>query len=171
MPGDIILLHMGTINEDYMMDDSWNIKHDRQNVLLFCAIFCLFTSPWRSGKPKFWKIEKKIWSYYHFTHVHYKWQSYGVWYLKYGARRTKYFVILGHFWLFCPTNNAQNHIFEKMKKVPADIIILQMCTINDNYMMYGSWDMERDRRDILSFWSVICPFNPLKTQKIKILKK
>ena len=29
--------------------------------------------------------------------------------------------------------------FEKIKKkTPEDIIILQMCTINDNYMMYGS---------------------------------
>ena len=31
--------------------------------------------------------------------------------------------------------------------------------------------MEWDRQNILSFWTVFCPFNPLWTQKIKILKK
>ena len=34
-----------------------------------------------------------------------------------------------------------------MKKLPRDIIILQMCTINDNHMMYCSWDMERDQHN------------------------
>ena len=29
-----------------------------------------------------------------------------------------------------------------MKKTPEDIIILQMCNINDSHMMYGSWDMQ-----------------------------
>ena len=31
-----------------------------------------------------------------------------------------------------------------MKKEPGDIIILHMCIINDNHMMYGSRDMEHD---------------------------
>ena len=58
-----------------------------------------------------------------------------------------------------------------MKKQPGDIIILHMCTINDNHIMYGSWDMESDEQNFLSFWTIFCPFNPLTTQKIKILKK
>ena len=36
-----------------------------------------------------------------------------------------------------PPNNPKNQKFEKMKKPPGDIIILQMCVINDNHMMYG----------------------------------
>ena len=40
-------------------------------------------------------------------------------------------------------NNLKNQNFEKMKKTPGDII-LYMPIINDNYMMYGSCDMERD---------------------------
>ena len=31
-----------------------------------------------------------------------------------------------------------------MKKIPGDIIILNMCTKNYDHMMYDSWDMERD---------------------------
>ena len=37
-------------------------------------------------------------------------------------------------------------------------------------MMYGSWDIKQDRQNFLSFWTVFCPFTPLTTQKIKILK-
>ena len=58
-----------------------------------------------------------------------------------------------------------------LKKTPRDTIILHICTINDNYMLYGSWDMEHNRYDFLSFWNVFCPFTLLWTQKIKILKK
>ena len=31
--------------------------------------------------------------------------------------------------------------------------------------------MERHRQNLLSFWTVFCPFTPLTTQRIKILKK
>ena len=50
---------------------------------------------------------------------------------------------------------------------PEDIIILQMCTINDSYMMYGSWDNERDGQDFLSFWTSfpLLPSNNPKNQK------
>ena len=37
-----------------------------------------------------------------------------------------------------PPMDPENQNFEKMKKTPGDIIILQICTINDNYMIYGS---------------------------------
>ena len=39
---------------------------------------------------------------------------------------------------FYPTNNPENKISEKLKKSPGDIIILKMCTINENHIMYGS---------------------------------
>ena len=48
-------------------------------------------------------------------------------------------------------------------------MILHMCTINDNHMMYGSWNMEHDRQNALSFWTIFCTFVPLTTPKMKIL--
>ena len=39
---------------------------------------------------------------------------------------------------FARFSNLENQNFEKIKKMPVDVIILQMCTINDNHMMYGS---------------------------------
>ena len=50
-------------------------------------------------------------------------------------------------------------------------IILQMCTINDSHMIYGSWDMECNGQNFLSLWTIFCTFTPLTTQKIKIYKK
>ena len=80
------------------------------------------------------------------------------------------------FWtVFCPftPNNPENQNSEKMrkKKTPGDIIILHMCTINDNCIMYGSSDMECDRQNFLSFWTSFYTITPLTTRKIKILKK
>ena len=46
--------------------------------------------------------------------------------------------------------DPENQNFEKMKKAPGDIIILHKSTINDNHMMYGSWDMKRDWQMFLS---------------------
>ena len=46
------------------------------------------------------------------------------------------------FWtIFCPlysTNDPENQNFEKMKKKTPGDIILHMCIINGNHMMYGS---------------------------------
>ena len=58
-----------------------------------------------------------------------------------------------------------------LKKEPWDIIILNICTINDNHMMCGSWDMEHNRHNFLSFWTNFCPFTPLRAMKIKTFKK
>ena len=75
------------------------------------------------------------------------------------------FVLLGHLLPFYPSNDPENQSFEKMKKMPVDIIILDMCTINDDHMMYGSWDMECDRQNFLS-----CPFTPEQPVKSKFWK-
>ena len=47
-------------------------------------------------------------------------------------------VIFNHFLPIYPPKNTKNLNFEKMKNTPGDIIILHMCTINENHMMYGS---------------------------------
>ena len=192
-------------------------------------------------KIKIIKNEKNTWRYYHFTLVSHKWWLYVVWFLRYGAGQTDFFVILCHFlpiWLgkskfwkndkkyldiFCSFTpllnpkikiwknakcvlqmmiiwcmvpeilsttdrifchfrlffalltpyNPENQNFEKMKKIPGGIIILNMSAINENHMMYDSWDMEHDRQNFFSFWTIFCPFTPpspllLTTQRIKI---
>ena len=145
------------------MYGSWDMECDKHNFLPFY--------PSNNLKyQNFWNNEYNTQRYYHFTHVYCKWQSYDVWFLRYGVLQTESFVISNHFLHFYPLNNPKNENFEKTKTLPGDIIILHMCTINDNHMMYGSWDLEHDWWNFLSFWTLLCPFNPLTTRKIKILK-
>ena len=138
----------------------------------FCHFgpFFALLSPLQLEKSKFWKNEKDTWRYYNFTHDHHKWQSYDVWLLRYGACNGQNFL---SFWTsfspFTTLTTWKVKILKKWKKNPGDIIILQKCTINDNHMMYGSWDI--NRQNFLSFWTIFCPFISLTTQKIKILKK
>ena len=42
-PGDIIILHISTINDSHMIYGSWDTECDRHNFLSFWTIFCLFT--------------------------------------------------------------------------------------------------------------------------------
>ena len=125
-----------------------------QNLLSFWAIFCLLTllTTW---KIKFWKNEKNAQRYYHFTFVYHKWRSCDIWFLIYGAQRTEFFVI----WtILCPFTppNTENQNFEKMKKLPEDIIILHMCTINEKSYDVSFLRYEHERKkhlEISSFWS------------------
>ena len=45
---------------------------------------------------------------------------------------------LSLFFAVLPPKNLKNQNFENMKDTPGDIIILHICTINDNHVMYGS---------------------------------
>ena len=49
--------------------------------------------------------------------------NHDLWFLIYHARQTEFFVILGYFLPFYPSNNPENQNFEKMINVPGDIII------------------------------------------------
>ena len=91
--------------------------------------------------------------------------QYDAWFLRYRARQVEFFVILDYFLHFYPLNNPENQNFEKMKKIPGDIIILHMCTINQNHMMYGSWDMERERQIFFLILHHFLPFYPTNNPK------
>ena len=130
--------YMCTINEDYMIYNSWNIRCHRQVILCHFLPF----QPSGNSENLNFKIEKNTWTYYHFTYLHHKWQSFDVWFLGHGARQTELFIILERFLLFYPPMDPENQNLKKMKKVTENIIILQMCTVNDSHMMHGSWDVE-----------------------------
>ena len=89
------------------------------------------------------------------------------------------------FWtIFCPfttqqtnfsPNNPKSQNFEKMKTTPANIIILRKCTINDNHMMYSSWDMKCHRKKFFCqfgpFFDLLPPLTIQKKQNFEKLKK
>ena len=48
------------------------------------------------------------------------------------------FLSFGAISPFYPTNDTENQNFEKMKKIPGDIITLHLYNINEDHMMQGS---------------------------------
>ena len=77
------------------------------------------------------------------------------------------------FWFlpFYTTNNLKNLNFEKLKKNPGDIIMLNKCTKNHDHMLHCPLDMAHNRCNYFSFWTIFCPLNPPDSPKNKNLKK
>ena len=170
-PGDINILYIYILNNDHMMHDSWNVRHNRQ-FLSFRTIFCPFTTltTQKIKILKNWKKHLNILSFYtcsmNDNHIIY----YSSWNMECDQNR-----FLSFWKILCPftsltTNNLDDQNFE-MKKTSGVIIFLHKYTINNNHMMYDSWDTECKRQFFVIFWVIFCPFTPLKNQKIKIWKK
>ena len=122
--------------------DVWFLRYEAWWIEFLVILDC-FLPLYHPNNPKnqnFEKLKKNTRRYYHFTRGYHNWQSNNVWFLKSWARQTDFFVILDHFLHFFPPNNPKYQNFEKIRKTPGDVIILQMCTINDNQIMYVSWD-------------------------------
>ena len=118
--GDIIILHMCIINDNHMMHGSSDTEHDRQNFL-FWTIFCTFI-PVTNWKTKILKNENTTWRYYHFIQVYHKWNSYDVWFLRYGVcDRQK--TVLG---TFTPLTTWQIKVLNKFKK-HLEILSFYIC--------------------------------------------
>ena len=152
-----------------MMYGSWDIRHNKQSFLSFWVIVCplIFLKNWKIKILKKWKKAPKdiINLHLHMTNdVH---MVYGSWDIDRDRQNLSFWTI------FCPLNPLTTQkikILKKWKKMQEDII-LHMCSINENYVMYVSWDTECDIHIFFSFWTIFCPFTPLTTQKIKILEK
>ena len=133
---------------------------NRQNFLSFWTFFCLLP-PYGPKKSKFWKDENNTWRYYHFPDVYQKWQSYNVWFLRYGVWQTELFVILDHFLPFTPIWTQKIKILKKWKKKPWRYYHFpNMC---HNWQSYDVWFLRLLRvtdRIFLSFWAVFLPFYP-----------
>ena len=70
-----------------------------------------------------------------------------------------------------PPNNSENQNFEKKRKWKKCLELLSFHTyINENHMIYGSWNIRCDGQKFFSFWAIFCTFSPLTTWKIKVLK-
>ena len=164
--------HFTQVYHKWQSCDVWFLRYGVwwTEFIVILDYFLHFYSPNNPKYENFEKVKKNFWRYYYFTHVYHKWQSYEVWFLRYEVWQIEFLVILYHFLPFYLPNNLKNKNFVKLKKNPRHIIILHMCPINGNHMMYGSWDTERDGQNFLSFWTIFCTFNPLSTRQIKILK-
>ena len=105
-------------------------KVKRTKFFVILGHFCCHLTLQTTQKIKFLKKKKKkkmpegiifhfpLYILYFTTN-----NNHDVWFLIYQARQTEFFVVLGYFLPFNPSNNPENQNFEKMKNVHADIII------------------------------------------------
>ena len=137
--------------------------------------FCDF-GPFFALSPHIWpwklKSGKNVNKTFEITHVYHKWRSHDLCFLRYKAQQS----FLSFWGNFCPLTLLTTWKIKILKKWNKNTwryyhFTLKCIIDNDNHMMYGSWDMKRNRQKFLSFWAIFCPFTPLTTQKIKILKK
>ena len=147
-----------------MMYGSWETKHNRQNFLSFWTIFLPFF-PWQPEKSKFEKMKKNTSRYYHFTHVYHSWD------MEHDGHNFCHFE---PFFALLPSSQPKNaKSWKNGKKRPGDIIILHKCTINDNHIICGSWDIKHDGQNVVIL-DCFLPFHPrnnLKNQNFEKLKK
>ena len=137
-----------------MLSQIWSVK---DIIFYFRPFFALLPHYW-SQKVKLKKNVKNPLRSYLFTHVYHKSRSYDVWFLGYKVQRAELFVILSH---FCPFTPLTTQKIKTLKnKIPADIAFLHLRTTNDDHMMYGSWDIEHDRQNFLSFWAIFAVLPP-----------
>ena len=160
-PGDIIILHMCTQNYDHMMYGFFRYGAWWMSLFLFWAIFCPFTLL-TAREIKILKKMKKMPPgdiiILHMCTKNYCQMVYDFWDMVCDRCNYFYFALLP-IEAGAPPNNTRNQNFEKMKKVPGDVIVLHIYTKNYDQMMYSSWDIVRDRCNCyFSFWAVFCPF-------------
>ena len=165
-PGDIILLHMCTINEDHMMygNGSWELRHSRQ-FLSFWANFSPLTllTIQQIKILKKWKNYLEILSFY--TCVP---QMTITWcmVLDISSMTDGLFCHFRKFLPFCPSNNSQNQNFEKLKKKYMEILsfkyVYHKWKSHVWFLRYGAW-----KTGFFSFCNIFGHFTPLTTQKMK----
>ena len=153
--------------------DVWFLRYGVHRTEFFVILdhFLPFYSPNNPKKSKFLKNKKIAWRYYHFTDVSYKCQSHDAWFLRYGAWWTEFFIILGNFLHFYLPNNPKNQNFEKNENTTWRYY--QFPHVYHKWKSYDVWFLRYgvcDGQNFLSFSTVFCPFTPLTTWKIKILK-
>ena len=160
---DIIILQIFTINDSHMMCGSWDMTCNKQNFFVILDRFLpLINLTFEKMKKPPGDIIILQGSNINDNHI-----MCGSWDTK--CDRQIFLSFWTIFALLIP-QQPKKLKFWKNKKKPGDITILLMCTLNENHMMYVSWDMECDTQ----FFAILGYFShlyPLTTQKLKILKK
>ena len=92
-----------------MVPEIWSTT-DR--IFYHSGLFLALLTPYGLRKSNFWKNEKNTWRY-HFTY--HKWQSYDIWFQRYGVQWTIFFCHFGLFF-FCPFTLLKTQKIKILKK-------------------------------------------------------
>ena len=141
-----------------MVYSSWNIRCDRQKFFVILGHFCPF-SPLTTQKIKFlnWKKHLEILSFYTFApHMAIIWcMAPEIW-----SAIDRIFRHSGPLFALLPPYGSRKSKFWKHEKNSRRYYHFTNVHHKWQSMMYGSWDMECNRHNFLSFWTIFCPFTP-----------
>ena len=72
--------------------------------------------------------------------------------------------------IFCPfyhPNNLEKSKSWRNEKTIRDVVLLHMCTINEDHTVYGSWDIRHGRQNLCVNLSQFLLFYPHPTDNLK----
>ena len=150
-----------------MIYGSWNIRCNRQKFSTFWVIFCPF-SPLTTWKIKILTLKKPP-GYIIILHIctkNDKDMIYGSWDIKCDRHNFLSFQTI-----FCPFTPLWTQKIKIKKKKWKKYLKISFYkdkwqSYDVRFLRYGvQW------KNVLSFWTIFCPFNSLTAQNIKILKK
>ena len=72
---------------------------------------------------------------------------------------------------FYPPSKPRKSKFWQNEKKYLGMLSFYKCVPKITIIIYASWDMECNRHNFCTFWTMFCPFTRLLTPKIKIWKK
>ena len=145
-----------------MVPEIWSTRDI--NFCQFGHFFCSFT-PLLTEKIKILKKLKNTGDII-ILHVYHKWQSYDVWYLRYGMRRTNFFDSWGGILCSFPSLATRKiKILKKWKKkkTHGDIILLHQCIKNHDhiYAIPEIWHVT----DVIFLFFTLDYFLPWRAEK------
>ena len=116
-PGDIIILHKCTINDNHIRNGSWDMECDRR-IFVILDYFLPFYPPNNPGNQNIEKM-KELSGHIIVLHMcrYHKWQSYAILFLRYEPLQTEFLCHFGPFFPFYPTNNPIIRILKKWKRL------------------------------------------------------
>ena len=85
-------------------------------------------------------------------------------YSSWDLQHNRVFCHFGPFFALWPSQQPKKSKVWKNEKKPGNMN-LQLCITNDDHKMYGSWDIEHDRKKKFFFWSHFLPFYPTNNSK------
>ena len=163
---EILPFYTCTINDNHIMHGSWDMEHKTEFFVILDCFLSLYP-PYGPRKSKFWKNERNLslWTCVPYRKIILCMVS-EIW--------SVMDRIFCHFRIFfCPFTPLTTWKIKLLKKWKNTWSYYHFTHVYQKWQPYNVWFLRHgaDRHNFLSFWTIFCPFTPLTTQKIKILKK
>ena len=136
------MLHKCNKSHDHMLFCSWDMARKRVVTFHFGLFFALLIpNSLKNENSK--KIKKTPGDTIIFLQVYQKLWSNAIPFLIYGMYGCNYYFSCWTVFALLPPNRIKNQNFQKMKKVPGDIILHYICMITEIWCATDGWIYRR----------------------------